>query len=486
MCMPALPSFTYKTSTAPTGNLDSKAGVVFGYGDPAHPHAVTHINAELKYAYDANGNQVGRASDSLIYDAENRLIQVKKGETVLAIFVYNGDGERVKSILGGTTTAFVGNHLEWTGSIGTMKKYYYAGSQRVAVQNGMLAPPNYLLGDHLGSTSVTTNSAGNLVAEMLYKPFGEVRYTSGTTPTQYTYTGQYSNMAEIGLMYYNARWYDPYLNRWAQPDTIIPDPGNPQDWDRYSYVRNNPLKYTDPSGHLPVIVTAGIGALIGGIVGGAIYLTANQNTAVESEFWTAVAVGAVTGGLIGSGIGLAAVAASGTTLASVSTMLVGGGTAAAITETDYMISNPDEFQTEPFVESAVVSGVVGGISSGIPINPVGVAMKGFVYIAGAEGLYALQTDNWTVEGAQQAAVCGAVGATFDVGIGYLASETFTINTPLEKYDYSGRNPIWPQQDLVNTVQNQRISTSIVNTFSGFTSGIFAAYTIHKVMSPIAK
>jgi len=168
---------------------------------------------------------------------------------VLATFVYNGDGERVKSILDGTTTAFVGNHLEWTGSMGTMKKYYYAGSQRVAVQNGMLAPPNYLLGDHLGSTSVTTNSAGNLVAEMLYKPFGEVRYTSGTTPTQYTYTGQYSNMAEIGLMYYNTRWYDPYLNRWVQPDSIIPDPGNPQDWNRYSYVRDNPLKYTDPTGH---------------------------------------------------------------------------------------------------------------------------------------------------------------------------------------------------------------------------------------------
>jgi len=57
---------------------------------------------------------------------------------------------------------------------------------------------------------------------MLYKPFGEVRYTSGTTPTQYTYTGQYSNMAEIGLMYYNARWYDPALGRFVQADSLIP------------------------------------------------------------------------------------------------------------------------------------------------------------------------------------------------------------------------------------------------------------------------
>jgi hypothetical protein len=50
-------------------------------------------------------------------------------------------------------------------------------------------------------------------------------------------------------MYYNARWYDPYLNHFTQPDSIVPDPYNPQDWDRYSYVRNNPLRYTDPSGH---------------------------------------------------------------------------------------------------------------------------------------------------------------------------------------------------------------------------------------------
>ena len=50
-------------------------------------------------------------------------------------------------------------------------------------------------------------------------------------------------------MYYNARWYDPALGRFVQADTIIPQPGDPQSWDRYAYVENNPLRYTDPSGH---------------------------------------------------------------------------------------------------------------------------------------------------------------------------------------------------------------------------------------------
>jgi hypothetical protein len=42
---------------------------------------------------------------------------------------------------------------------------------------------------------------------------------------------------------------DPYLNHFTQPDTIVPNPSNPQDWDRYAYARNNPIRYTDPSGH---------------------------------------------------------------------------------------------------------------------------------------------------------------------------------------------------------------------------------------------
>ena len=97
----------------------------------------------------------------------------------------------------------------------SVTKYYYAGAQRIAMRvDGTLY---YLLTDHLGSTSVTTDANGNKIAELRYKPCplhcvpgmlreGEVRYAWGTTPTDYTYTGQRSEMASIGLMYYNARW----------------------------------------------------------------------------------------------------------------------------------------------------------------------------------------------------------------------------------------------------------------------------------------
>jgi RHS repeat-associated protein len=56
-------------------------------------------------------------------------------------------------------------------------------------------------------------------------------------------------VADFGLLFYNARWYDPALGRWTQPDTIVANPYNPVDYDRYAYVGNNPVRYVDPTGH---------------------------------------------------------------------------------------------------------------------------------------------------------------------------------------------------------------------------------------------
>jgi hypothetical protein len=118
-------------------------------------------------------------------------------------------GQRVKS-----TVLFAGGHYEVTnpGSEQQVTKYYFAGMNRIATP--ALAPGasvrkytipqsmsvEYLLGDHLGSTSLTTDANGTKVSEMRYKPWGEVRswWTAGlsTTPayelSNYTFTGQYS------------------------------------------------------------------------------------------------------------------------------------------------------------------------------------------------------------------------------------------------------------------------------------------------------
>jgi RHS repeat-associated protein len=118
-------------------------------------------------------------------------------------------------------------------------KYYYAGMQRVAMRkNGTVF---YLHGDHLGSTSLATDAGGAKASRVLYYPYGEERYWEGTLPTDFTYTGQRSEGPGLGgLMDYRARFYDPSLGRFISADTIVPNPSNPQDLNRFAYARNNP------------------------------------------------------------------------------------------------------------------------------------------------------------------------------------------------------------------------------------------------------
>ncbi len=90
------------------------------------------------------------------------------------------------------TTLYVGSHFEYqiTPTAQTPTRYYYLGSQRIALRVGSAAP-EWLIGDHLGSASVTLSSNGTMKAELRYceaslwdKPWGQTRYESGTTATQ--------------------------------------------------------------------------------------------------------------------------------------------------------------------------------------------------------------------------------------------------------------------------------------------------------------
>jgi RHS repeat-associated protein len=107
----------------------------------------------------------------------------------------------------------------------------------------------YFLTDHLGSTVAVTNASGTLTSQQRYLPFGQVRTDVDTiNETDLGYTGQ-RDLGMGGLMDYKARFYSTLLGRFIQPDTIIPAPFNPQSWNRFSYVFNNPIKYNDPTGH---------------------------------------------------------------------------------------------------------------------------------------------------------------------------------------------------------------------------------------------
>jgi RHS repeat-associated protein len=95
--------------------------------------------------------------------------------------------------------------------------------------------------------SLVTDGAGAVLSRQAYTPWGDRRGAGNLTQTTLDYTGQKRD--DTGLLYYNARYYDPTLGRFISPDTIAPDRGDPQTRNRYSYVLNNPLKFTDPTGH---------------------------------------------------------------------------------------------------------------------------------------------------------------------------------------------------------------------------------------------
>ncbi len=107
----------------------------------------------------------------------------------------------------------------------------------------------YIYSDHLGSANTAADTSNNIVNDVRFYPFGGLRSGSiNDNITDRGFTGHRENR-EIGLTYMNARYYLPGVGRFVTADTIVPDPVRPQSFNRYSYVLNSPLKYTDPDGH---------------------------------------------------------------------------------------------------------------------------------------------------------------------------------------------------------------------------------------------
>ncbi|MCS6962436.1 MAG: hypothetical protein NZM16_00075 [Thermoflexus sp.] len=210
--------------------------------------------------YDGNGNVITRTVGGVewryVYDPENRLKEVWRGAERAAAFRYDADGGRVERLVDGVRTVVVDEGYEVRS--GGVRKVYRLGGEAVAVREGGQAWA--VVGDPLGS--VTAVAQGNTpVASARYLPYGALRFESGAFPTDRRFTGQRWE-AGLGLYDYRARFYDPYLGRFLQPDPLVPEPGNPQALNRYAYVYNNPLRYVDAGGHAPVVPLLIAGALL--------------------------------------------------------------------------------------------------------------------------------------------------------------------------------------------------------------------------------
>jgi len=132
--------------------------------------------------------------------------------------------------------------------------YIYAGDRKIARINfdGAGAPVSktFYHGDHLGSTIGLTDQETTVVWDRAYLPYGGTFTGTGTIQNTHQYTAKELEAA-TGLYYYGARYHNPAIGRFMSPDPAGADPTNPQSWNRYAYVLNNPMKYVDPDGKCP-------------------------------------------------------------------------------------------------------------------------------------------------------------------------------------------------------------------------------------------
>ncbi|MDP3703655.1 MAG: RHS repeat-associated core domain-containing protein, partial [Candidatus Omnitrophota bacterium] len=156
---------------------------------------------------------------------------------------YDATGARLKRSTASESVTIVNEAYEV--GPGGVTKQLFAGGLRIGSKGP--AGLEFVHGDHLGSTNVLTDATGTQQARLTYSPFGELASATGADGVVHRFTGQRFDQS-TGLYFYQARYYDPSIGRFLSADPIVQDPADPQFLNRFAYVRNNPLRFVDPSG----------------------------------------------------------------------------------------------------------------------------------------------------------------------------------------------------------------------------------------------
>jgi len=252
------------------GNITSKSDLALkinygetGYGN-AGPHALTSIEGALS-SYE-------QPPQAITYNCFNKVNTIQdtigQNTTYTLSFTYGLNNNRVKTVLTNNSTIekvkyFNGDYEEDSTSNG-IKKYHYinapTGIVGIFVSEGSADTLYHVLTDHLGSLTGIINADTDEVTYYSYDAWGNPRdpeaWTSefeGELFAGRGYTG-HEHLPDFDLINMNGRVYDPVLGRFLSPDPFVQFPGAVNGYNRYSYVMNNPLIFTDPSGYRPDLI----------------------------------------------------------------------------------------------------------------------------------------------------------------------------------------------------------------------------------------
>ena len=327
------------------GNINWKIDAGFYcYNSYKKPHAVRGIGPESctdsEFIYDDNGNMTVGNGKGVVYSAFNKAISITTGSDVTH-FAYNSQRSRYKRMTeesGITKTTYYVGGVEFV-----FDDFYLIETRRYlpnAIQqvkgNGVV-DTYYLHKDHIGSIDTVTNSEGLVVNKLYFDAWGNEKsipasYWDFSESLLATSVKNFNDISLIGftghehidhanLIHMNGRVYDPEISRFLQADPFIQEIRNSQSYNRYSYVWNNPLSYTDPTGYFTkgfsrfidrhhATIAAIYLTAIGGYHAGQALLAGNVAQAYGIAFATGFASGGVATGTLSGAFsgGMASVA----------------------------------------------------------------------------------------------------------------------------------------------------------------------------------
>lgn len=364
------------------GNILTKGDVsgTFAYNTSGKPYAISSSSV-------ANGI-ISSATQVISYTSFKRPNAITQDGNV-ASFTYNGNQQRVKMQVakGGSrllTRYYLGDcyEIDETPS-GNKEKLYLAGenyydASAVLVKDHTNSWKLYYIGrDYLGSITDIITEAGTKYASYNFDAWGRQRNSSSHV---YIPSGQevelflgrgysgHEHLKEFGLVNMNARLYDPALGRFLAPDPFVQMPDLSQNFNRYSYAMNNPLRYVDEDGEFIHII---IGAVIGGTAN-LIYKAVSGQLHSFKDGFAAFGIGAAAGGL-GAATGGLAFAAAGGAAGGIGGFLAGAAAGSASTAVMMPVQSAgnslyfgDQFMSLKDYGLGILGGALtGGIGNGM-------------------------------------------------------------------------------------------------------------------------
>ncbi len=239
------------------GNLIHKTGVgdlLYQKTGNASIHAVTQNGSKI-YEYDVYGNMARREGKAIQYNVFNKPVYLD-GTT----FKYGPNHNRFKQTNGNKVTYYLGGGTyEEVVTAGTTTQKSYVGGYFVQEKTNSEIKTSYLHYDHLGSIEAISDEFGYFVTRLSFDPWGKRQkddWEPGllnpsyleALPTTKGFTG-HEQLDHLGLIHMNGRVYDPMIGRFLSADILIQAPNNSQNYNRYTYVMNNPLSLVDPTGY---------------------------------------------------------------------------------------------------------------------------------------------------------------------------------------------------------------------------------------------